>query len=1118
MKLELITGRAAEGKTFTLYEKLGRLVSSGRENVVLVVPDQFTDATERRLLRHLGAPVMNRVRVSGFARLAERTLREYDPSLLPAASEAAKAMIMHLTIEGLRDSIDIFDPDTRDFSLEKGMLSADAVFSADSLSADALRDCASRMEQGPLAAKARETAMILEGYRESLNDLFSDKNSYPDALRELLRRDPAVFAGYTFAFDAFNGFTGAEYALIDALMVRARECCFCLCTDKTSDAEDDTGAFTYVRGTASKLIQSAKKHGIPVSVVHPDAVDSGRNDALDHLERNIYVPVPEVFDGDASAIRTVRARDVRDECEFVAREIKRLLMDEGLRCRDIAVIQRSDGTYNRRLFSAFKKYGIPYFDDRRRCITEEPLIRALLAAIDCAVTELNTENILVYAKSGFSALDDAEVCAIDSYTAMWDIKGSKWRERWTMSPRGLGSGAADDEFADAINSAREKLVTPLLDFKKELCAASTGREFCEAVMDFLSVTGAADRVRAFASELYGAGRISEAKNSALAWDALTSLLTTIAAVTGERGLKPVIFRNILTLSCAVTSTGDIPRGLDAVTVGSAERIRLGDVNTVFVVGAVQDEFPKYDAALPVFTQGEYDVLQDNGFAVDVDPDTRAAKERLLVYRALSAPKERLYVVYREAGYDGNEVFPSEAVTMISRIFPSNKETGSAEKDFLALSRGKKPAFTQYVRSADRDAEFHVALRELLSEDPQYAGRIAGADRMIENKRAAIADRDVAVRLFGETLNLSTTQIEKYHKCPFAYFCRYGMRVTGPASSDLDAALTGTLIHYVLQVLMLSPGPRGIASLDEEKRYALCRKTVNDYVSEHFDGVDPTTGAMRYRLSNITVILEKCLERIIGEFAGSDFVVSDTELAIGKDIPPYKLGLPDGGEIVIRGSVDRVDTCPIGGRTYVRVVDYKTGKQDFSFADVLAGLDLQMLVYLICAVENGKDRYGDTVPAGVLYFNANAVPDPDLGRDPDEEQRKKSQKKKYVMKGFVLDDEELIRAMEHDGEGVYIPARVTGGEVKGKTIDLMRLKKLHGYIDGLLTDMGQALHDGGIEDLPVDKPVGRGQTVCEFCDYRDVCMRMEQDSGFRIREYQTEKEALEKLGEGDEDGE
>ena len=76
---------------------------------------------------------------------------------------------------------------------------------------------------------------------------------------------------------------------------------------------------------------------------------------------------------------------------------------------------------------------------------------------------------------------------------------------------------------------------------------------------------------------------------------------------------------------------------------------------------------------------------------------------------------------------------------------------------------------------------------------------------------------------------------------------------------------------------------------------------------------------------------------------------------------------------LRGFVDRLELYERDGQTYVRVVDYKTGRKDFDYCDVLNGLGLQMLLYLFALEDHGRAYLGVSAEAaGVLYFPARAA--------------------------------------------------------------------------------------------------------------------------------------------------
>lgn len=109
-------------------------------------------------------------------------------------------------------------------------------------------------------------------------------------------------------------------------------------------------------------------------------------------------------------------------------------------------------------------------------------------------------------------------------------------------------------------------------------------------------------------------------------------------------------------------------------------------------------------------------------------------------------------------------------------------------------------------------------------------------------------------------------------------------------------------------------------------------------------------------------------------------------------------------------------------TYLRIIDYKTGTKQFKLSDILYGINLQMLLYLHSIEASGGDKYGEIVPAGILYMPATV---PYISSDslksidklPDE------LNKKLKMNGLLLKDTEIIHGMDKTDVATYIPVKL-----------------------------------------------------------------------------------------------
>jgi ATP-dependent helicase/nuclease subunit B len=235
-------------------------------------------------------------------------------------------------------------------------------------------------------------------------------------------------------------------------------------------------------------------------------------------------------------------------------------------------------------------------------------------------------------------------------------------------------------------------------------------------------------------------------------------------------------------------------------------------------------------------------------------------------------------------------------------------------------------------------------------------------------------------------------------------------------------------------------------------------------------------------------LARLLRHFGVEFAQSKFEPAAFEMPIelAGEVEPLRLETADGAPVIVEGIVDRVDVMRgKNGKTFVRVVDYKSGRKDFQLRDILSGLNLQMLFYLFTIGENGGERFGENIPAGVLYMPVREqfISAPRTVAD---SAVLSEHAKNWKMSGLLLEDEEVLRGMEADVAGVFIPAKLKkDGTLDGRSslASLARMGKLAEAVKEQIIAMGEALHGGQIAAKPVEDVV---YPACTYCDYRAVC--------------------------------
>ena len=380
-------------------------------------------------------------------------------------------------------------------------------------------------------------------------------------------------------------------------------------------------------------------------------------------------------------------------------------------------------------------------------------------------------------------------------------------------------------------------------------------------------------------------------------------------------------------------------------------------------------------------------------------------------------------------------------------------------------------------------EFSRQIKAYYSVNTEYGGVYKALKRISENKKneTAIEDKSIARRLYRDNMNISASRVEEFYCCPFKYFCRYGLKAYPLKKAQVDAALSGTIIHYCLEV-MISKFGRGLEKLDSDEIRKEVKNILNEFARENMNSNSGQTAKFMYNFNYHTDIVARLVERLKEEFSVSEFTPVEFEMPIADsaDIKPYEVEASDGSLVRIYGSIDRVDLMEKNGKSYVRIVDYKSGTKEFDSEDVNYGLNCQMLIYLFALWKNGTERFPEFVPSGVLYFRANDK-FVNVEEYMSEEEKNKSAASTKKMSGIVLDDEDVILGMDKSDSGIYIPASVNKKGGKLPLEEFVRFKKT---VEKAIGDMAVKLHDGDTAIYPVEH--GNYGLACDKCDYSAVC--------------------------------
>lgn len=1077
--LRLVTGRAGSGKTKYIENEFVSRIKNEDKGLVMIVPEQFSFECERMFLRSLSASQARNIDVLSFTRMADRLIDEYGCKR-KFLDRGKQAVAMSIALSAVEDELEVYKSRNGKLDFVDGLVKLMSELKHNCVTAQDLTDACGMVKGKILKQKLREAGVISEAYSAVVSEMFFDCEDRLNILYDLVLKS-GCFRGKTVAIDSFKGFTEQELRVIGLIAEQADELFVTLCCEGVSH-NNEFSLFSCVDKTAKKLIDVAKRAN--VSVATPIILSDTprfKTFELKALEKNIFRVNKEKFEGECKNVELCYARDIYDECRWVARRIKKLLREENMRARDIAVIYRNE-SYAQVLPNILRRCEIPVFEDNRQPLSTQPLLVFVKHLFSAVRSNYNSEEIFKYLKSGLAGITTEQVAELENYVYVWQISGSAWTKEWTGNPRGYEEERESDiaKLAE-INTLRERVIIPLKNFYYK-CKDGGALEISTAVFELFREINVRGGLLKLAVSLNEQGESALSLEQELAWKFVMNALDDMVNMLGDRKVNLETYERLFGFLVNSSDFGRLPSGLDEVGLGNADRIRTVNPRAVFVVGLNEGEFPKTQTQSGILTDFERKELSKLGTNLLDDGEYKLAEERFLVYSSLCCASERVFASCSKMGIDGTTMSPSEAVAQIKSVFSSLEVKPCAENDEIEYICSDSYAFELLSDKWSDNDVMTATLKKVFSQKEEYAPVMQAIDKIAQKRNFSFENSEVSKALFGDNMYISASKAEDFHKCRFRYFCKFGMRVQNRTVASLDAMKSGLVVHYVMENLLKKYDRDALISASFEEIGAYVDVLMNEYLDTQMGGIDGKNGRFMYLFKRLKVIIKSVVMRTVEEFSRSEFEFVDFELSIGPDgdIPCLTLPLDDGGSVNVQGSVDRVDIFKKDGLSYVRVVDYKTGKKVFKLTDVLNGLNMQMLIYLDCICKNAGERYGEMSPAGVLYMLSRREYNKMSGN-----KVKKSVSSR--MEGLVIDNLEILNAMEKGVEGVFLPAKYdeSKGTLSGNVITAGRMGKLLDRLENTLREMGTLLHKGDIAAFPLGD--NADNLPCKYCDYKSVCL-------------------------------
>ncbi|MBQ4156465.1 MAG: exodeoxyribonuclease V subunit gamma, partial [Clostridia bacterium] len=1007
--LNLIISRTGYGKTTYIKSKIKELVEQN-EQLVLIIPEQISFESERDILREVGAKNLKNVTVMSFTRLCSIFFAQYGGREKPYIDTVGKTALMAQVLKSNENKLDLFKKASKTSQFCEMMLKLHNNLKKISVTPEDLFSCASA-EKGLLSGKLSESSLILSEYEKELNKEYFDPLDDLSVVTERLDENP-FFENKIVFIDSFTGFTTQQIKLIEKIMKSAKQTYISLGFDGVYST-NGLSCFSNMAKTALQLKQLAKDNGVQVG---DDIIFTKnhrfKNDELDFLEKNIFADDKNVYDESVENIFVTSVKNIYEEVEYVAKTIIDLTRKQGLRYREISVISRDANAYNQVINEVFEKYEIPLFVDDREGVENLNLFKLVYFALQAVCKKFDNESVISLVKTGLAGVSDTEAELFELYTYVWRVNKKDFFEEFKLPIDSFITG--DDEYKETITKTieetRQKIIAPLEKFKKQ--KGKTIKSFVTAIYQLIEDYDCGVTLKKQAEKLKENGYLRLSESTVRSYDIMIHILDQLYLSLGETQVDTKGFFDIFNSAVALLDVGSLPQGIDAVAVGSAERMRPKSPRVTFIIGANEGVFPSASSGKGLFADSELLTLKEKGINLPFfDVDT-AVDEQYLAYCAVCSPSEKLFISYPEFSLSGEQKAPSVIVDNILDIFEKlqvvkydNTEIRSAEDAIkaFAISGATDVEIAQYFNENN-----NIKFENLMQSRTDKISKIS---------------QQTAKELYGDTIYSSASKVEAYNKCSFYYFCQYGLEAKVLKQAKIDALSRGSLVHFILEKMLNTYSVDEFFALSQMQIFEKIKEFADEFWNKNSSAVNQTL-VEKYRFSKLCEMVEELVLRVYEELKQSEFNVVKNELAFGGEEPDIKALEVDfeDGKIALIGKIDRVDKSVKNGKQILRIIDYKTGNKKLDFADLIYGQNLQMPIYMKAVIDNGKDEFGECLPGGMFYFAARESV-AKMSKNSTDEEIVAERLKSVKMDGTFLGEEDVYTAIEPDGKGYYSPVKV-----------------------------------------------------------------------------------------------
>ncbi|MDR0920082.1 MAG: exodeoxyribonuclease V subunit gamma, partial [Oscillospiraceae bacterium] len=966
--MKIVLGQAVSNKNKLFADEIKTALAKGK-TVYLIVAKQFTFETERKFYELLGAKDYNKINVLSFNRLAQRVFSSCGENI-KYIDDVTKSILLFTAVKNCYDSILYFGKNCLKTSFITNLTTLiSELIQANIPPEKLLLNIA--LHNPNLQEKITDISIIYTEYLSLLskNNLKDNMTAISEAAHIATKTD--FFKNSLVCIDEFDTLTSDQLEFFDCMLQ----------TDVVISlpSKEDNKFFGNVFKLYAQICNKAREKGIEIEEISAENIS--RPKELEYIGECLGSLEPEKYQGEVENITVTEALDYYEEAEYVCAGVRHL--SEKYDYSDIVIITRNMESYRNIFAETFKKYNIPFFIDVKQSAKHTSIVLLITTLLDIISSEkVDTDTIMRYIKNELFPFTIDDINLLEDYCYKWSIDGDAWLNEF-YSP--------DDNLETAENIRRE-IIEPVKALKKK-CKKKTVAVICKEIFNYLQDINLEDNI----NSLYKKLDVKSARELIQIYNCFVDFTDIFTETIGYQNLSLKEFKEIFTKTVSGITYSAPPQTVGGVKMLDASRTRLNPAKIVFVIGVNEDYFPAVTSDSGLFRQKEKNTLD---FSFGRNVNERNTDEFLFFYKSLTVATDKLFISYSLSNTKNELLNPCDYLLKIKEYMNIK----------FMLTKDISPEY--YCVTPESAYHYYVAhyseqiseLKAALLQNPYYKSKIFHLESFSKGTKHNITNKKVIKDIFSGNLTLAPTSFETLIKCPFKFFCEYGLKVKERSKVEFSSLSRGNFIHYCLYRIF-KDYKKTFLSLSKEKIYEYINERARDYLYKYYGNSDIINERFKANFKIVSDSIIDIVKEIQLQLKDSDFTPVNFEVRIEEDSKnkPLKCKIGDV-EIFIKGTIDRIDVAD----KYIRIIDYKSGKKEADLKPLAYCLDFQLLFYLFSVTEINSE-YEKYVPSGVMYMPAGVINEYiERSTSPSQADIEQIKTEHYSLNGFTFDEKTDVK--------------------------------------------------------------------------------------------------------------